>query len=190
MKTIVKAVLGAAIAVFLAFAFTHLLMSLIGLDPETNALDDFGDMMLHSRSLFVERSEQFQSAAAALQEQEGLTLLATSAGKPVSVSSGTAVPAAEVLSQLGIENSAELAEEIEQLFAGAEVSSVNSDGEELTRGFCRVQRISVRDWGVEFYTDFHEQGCVGILYAAEGGTPPYQLVELVEDWQLFYVMQE
>jgi len=190
MKTIVKAILSAAAAVLLALAFSRLLFGVLGLDAETNTLEDFGDSMLQARSLFVARSGEFQDVAAALEGQSGLFIRRTAGGRPVLLRAGAVVPAEELLRELGASDSEALAQALQRLYDGAEVSSRNSDGEELTAGHCQVWSVAVSDWGVAFYTDCLPAGFVGVALVKPGQTPPYPLVELVEDWQIFYRMDE
>ena len=191
MKTILKAAACTVLTLVCALVFSTLLMNAIGMNPESVALDEYSDRMLEARSLFVEKNEDFQALAAALKEHTGLQILQTAGGEPVCMDNGEVIPAQDILSALEPDTAQALTSALRTLYEGAEVSAVNSDGQELTGGLCRVMAVFVRDWGVEFYTAYHKHGYVGILYTgADMHKPPYDLVELVEDWQIFYHMDD
>ena len=43
---------------------------------------------------------------------------------------------------------------------------------------------------VLFFTQYHELGCVGIAYAPDGTVYDLSTIDLVEDWKLFYKMDQ
>ena len=200
MKTYLKAIGGAALAVVLAWFFLRVAHNALGMDVESNTLDDYADMMLSARELFQVDAEAFQELTAAIQEETSLRLIARRDGTPAAFLGEEMMAPEAAFAALGLSDPAHLAEITETLFAGAEVEveSATDAEETLVTRHVRVQAVAVTGQCVQYFTDYHEAGCVGLLYRkVEEEIPGYDLITLVQsegawepDWQLFYQMAE
>ncbi len=190
MSTYIKAGIMTLAAIFLAFAFKSVGLSALGIDTETNTLDEYSDMMLEARGLFLEQNEDFLNLSMAIHGMDGLRLRRLSDATAVAWLDGEFVPLEEAFAMLDAENPAQLAETVDRLFAGSSVSVENSDGEELTSGLTQVLNICVFEGEILFFTQYHELGCVGITYSPSGNASGYDSIELVEEWRIFYIMTE
>lgn len=188
MSTYIRAGIMTLTAVMLAFALKLFGMSALGLDPETNALTDYNDMMLEARELFLEDNADFLDLAMALHGMDGLRLRRCADGSAAAWLNGELMPAEEAFASFGAENAQELAEIADRLFAGMDVVIENSEGEELVSGHAQVINACAQDGEVFFFTDYHELGCIGIAYSPSGKTGGYDSNELVEEWRIFYLM--
>ncbi|MGI5936280.1 MAG: hypothetical protein ACOX7I_05730 [Oscillospiraceae bacterium] len=189
MKTAFTAAGLSLLAVFLAYAFRLTLWNSLGLNPETIVLEEYGDMMLEARGLFMEMSEEFQSLARAAADMEGLHILRRADGRPAAIRGNEAMEPASVFAGPGAEDLDALLENLEAVFRGAEVAVPGDGGEETEAAHAQVLSISVTEDAMEFYTHFHKLGYVGICYkkTPEAGENRDR-IELVEDWQIFYKM--
>lgn len=189
MKTFLNAAVCTVLAVILALGGRYFIMNVIGLNPEKNTLDEYSDMMLSSRGLFVEYSEQFQLIASQLSGREGLSIIRSGSGKPVTLVDGQPLNLESALDEMGFENSREIMLAAYPLFTGTKINLSDSEGDQLVTSWAKVYSIYVRDGVVEFLTCQHDAGYVGVLYAPGGQVnADYELIELVEDWQIFYVL--
>ncbi len=190
MGTYLRAGIMTLCAVFLAYALKTVGVQALGLDPETNALDAYGDMMLAGRELFQEEDQAFQELTMHILEMDGLRLTRMADGSPCEMTESGPIPAGEAFSRRGAAEPEALEELTRQLFDGAEVLVENSSGEELVTGQAQVLNLSVSGGEVLFFTQYHERGCVGVAYAPDGTVSGMNTIDLVEDWKIFYEMAE
>lgn len=190
MRTYIKAAIMCLVAVFLAYAATTLTLSYLGKNEESNALDDYSDMMLLAREYFLEYSDDFQSLTAGIMDSGELHIVRASDGAAALEIDGQWLSAEDGFAALGLENAQELAEMAQTLFAGAELTVDGTSGSELVSDETAVQSIYVSEGEVFFFTAFHSRGCVGICYTPSGEAGGFMTIELVEDWQIFYDILE
>lgn len=199
MKTYIKAAGGVLLAIVLAWCFMRTAHNALGMDEESNTLDDFSDMMLAARELFQVDFTEFQDLTAALQNETELYLIARRDGTPTAFLNGEMMTVAEAYTALGLENVENLTAITETLFTGADVEvEGDGEGEILVSAHVRVQEVVITEQCVQFFTDYHAQGCVGLLYRkVQEQIPGYDLITLLEsdgawepDWQIFYQMEE
>ena len=190
MSTYIKAGIMTLAAIFLAFVFKSVGVNALGLNTETNALDEYGDLMLEARELFIEQNEDFLELSLEIFDMDDLSLRRLADGSSVAWLDGELVPSAEAFERVGAEDPQALAEAADRLFAGLEVSVEDSDGSELVSGHAQVLGVGVKDGEILYFTGLHELGCVGIAYSPGGGVGGYESIELVEEWKIFYEMAE
>ena len=171
MKTIFKAAAAAILAVAAAFALRAMYMTASVDSSGDNVMDVYQDMMLQARAMFVEKADDIQSATAALLDDTGLEIMSDKDGRPwvmqngEAVSLDDAVPAAQPY--------------LDEVFAEYECGG-------------KIYNIKVCENAVLFFTGYHESGSVGFLYEKTLGsvTEFTELLELSENWKLFYDMSE
>ncbi len=188
MSNYIKAVIMSLAAVFLAYAVKTAGMAALGQDPETNLLNDYSDMMLEARELFLEYDEEIRELAYFIADMDGLRLRRCADSTAIAWTDGQNLPMEEAFAQFGAEDPARLADLANTIFAGAEVSSENSEGEVLVSGFAQVINVSVSDGEVLFFTHYTPTGCVGIASTVDGYAGGYESIELIEEWRIFYEM--
>lgn len=188
MSTYIRAGIMTIAAVLLALALKTTGMSALGLDPETNALTEYNDMMLEARELFIEDNEAFLDLAMALHGMDGLRLRRCADGSAAAWLNGELLSPEAAFAALGAENPEELAALADRLFSGMDVVVEDSEGGELVSGHAQVINACAQDGEVFFFTDYHELGCIGIAYSPSGKTGGYDSNELVEEWRIFYLM--
>ena len=188
--TYIKAFVMTLAAVFLAYAFTSVGVTALGLDPETNLLDDYGDLMLEARGLFLERSDDFQTLTQAILGETSLSLVRRADGTSAARLNGELTETRNALETLGFSDAAALTEAADLLCLGAEVNIEGSDGETIVQAPACVYSAAVIGDEVWFITGYHPQGCVGVAYAPDGDVAGYHSIELVEDWRIFYEINE
>ena len=190
MRSYVRAAILTLCAILAAYGIKTAGVNALGLDPESVALDEYGDMMLFARTLFQNESDAFQTLTMELCELDGLSIRRRADGSSCVRVDGDYVPTAEALSRLGAEDPEGLAALADRLFAGSEVEVENSDGDTLVEGYASVLNLSVSGGEVLFTTQYHELGCVGVAYTAGAPLPGYNTIALVEDWVIFYQMDK
>ena len=166
MKTVLKLLLGAVLAVAVGFGVWYVLRemgTLVG--PDSDPTSIAGDAMTQARTMFLEKPEEIQTLTAALVTEPGLEFLRDAEGNLRALRDGEAA-------EPDLEPEARAA--LEAVFGDYECSG-------------QVLQLLVREDAVLFFTDFTQGGCAGFLYEfQEGTTAYYDYVELVENWKLFY----
>lgn len=187
MKAFFQALAGIIAAIALAFAFKYVYTNAMGTNETANILDEYGTLMLESRELFIEHSEDIMDLALAIHGYDGLELLRGADGEAFAVVDGQAIPAQAMLDGLGApEDTAEL---LERVLEETDVSAENSDGEELLNTRTHFCTLSVTPEAVILHGPAHERGAVGVLYVKDDSIRSQdglELIELAEEWQLFY----
>lgn len=173
MKTTFKIIIAFVAAIVLAFVVRAMHLS-VGTQPEGGTvLDIYQNMMLTSREMFIEKAEDIQLAAMVLLEHDDLNIMSDAEGHPWVINAeGDPVEPAEVIE-------GELQPYLDNMF-----------GEYVCGG--SMYNIRVTDKAVFFFTGYHESGSVGFLYERELGsiTDFTELLELSENWKIFYDMPE
>lgn len=188
MKSIIQAIAGSIAAVALAFAFRYVYTNAIGANETSNMLDEYGTLMLESRGLFLEHSEAVVDLTLAVYGMEGLILLRGADGSVYALEDGQVIPVAESLA--GFENPEEAARLAKEVFSLTIVTALNENGEELINNETCFTALFVTSDAVVIQGRAHPRGNVGVLYMKDSGlsaSPELELIELVEEWQLFYV---
>lgn len=200
MKAFFQAFVGILAAIAMAFAFRYLYTSVLGTNENSATLDEYGTMMLEARGLFLEHSEEIQELVHAVSDMEGICLLRSADGTATALRQRQTAPAQEVLAERAGEDEdpARLADLADTIFAGAQVTAENEDGELILDSHAKTLLLSVKEDAVVLHTGAHEKGSVGILYLAEDAEADLDGVELItlisEDdykaqWYIFYVME-
>ncbi|MBR4692591.1 MAG: hypothetical protein IKP17_07520 [Oscillospiraceae bacterium] len=124
------------------------------------------DAMLQARAMFTEKPDAVQTLTALLVEEPEESLLRRADGEPVCIREGATLPVSEELKAL-----------LEPVFSGY-------------AGGGEVLNIEVLSDAVLFYTCYDRGGCVGFLYEKElGATDYFDMLEIVENWKLFYRLE-
>ena len=172
MKTTVKAAIAVVLAVAAAFAL-RAMYDVYAVDGSgERPMDTYQNRMVESRTMFVEKADAIQMAAIALLEAEEADIFRDSEGRPrILTAEGTAAP--ETLL------SGELQPWLDEIFAPYECGGT-------------LFNIRVTPKAIFFYTGYPEGGSVGFLYERElGGVTEFnELLELTENWNIFYNMPE
>ena len=156
----------------------HSTAAIYGYDEEMNSYQSLSEQLVGSRSLFVSKQDSIQSIAAnLLDEKDGFRVYRANNGTAFVEQGGALVPAHET------DMSDELLEFFDDLFTP--IDAPEDEAEDLEY---KIMLTVVRPYGLEFYTGFSEEnGFSGILYEVEAGEHGnYSVMELVENWQLFY----
>ena len=173
MKTTVKAVIAVVLAVAAAFAM-RAMYNVAAVDSSgENLMDVYQNMMVESRTMFVEKADAIQMAAAALLETEEAAILRGSDGSPRLITAeGDCVPPESLLP-------GELQPWLDEIFAPYECGGT-------------LYNVQVTPKAIFFFTGYHESGSVGFLYERELGTVQgfNELLELSENWKIFYNVPE
>ena len=173
MKTTFKVIIAFVAAILLAFVVRYMHLS-VGTQPEgTGILDIYQNMMLTSREMFIEKAEDIQLAALVLLEQDEVDIMSDSEGHPwVIGEDGELIEPADAIP-------GELQPYLDNMF-----------GEYACGG--KMYNLRVTDEAIFFFTGYHESGSVGFLYERELGsiTGFTELLELSENWKIFYDMPE
>lgn len=191
MKSFIQAIVGSIAALALAFAFRYVYTNALGTNESSNMLDEYGTLMLESRGLFLEHSEAVVDLTLAVHGMEGLVLLRGGDGLVYALVDGRAVPAEEAFS--GLEDPEEAARLAGEVFSKTVVTASNDDAEELINSETHFTALFVTPDAVVIQGRAHPRGNVGVLYMKEielSAGPELELIELVEEWQLFYVQPE
>ena len=173
MKTTVKVILAFVLAIAAAFVVRSMHLSVAGDTSGSSVLDIYQDMMLISREIFLEKSEDIQLTALVLLEQEELNIMSDAQGHPWVVDEkGERFEPEEVIP-------GEIQPYLDNIF-----------GEYACGG--RLYNLRVTDEAIFFFTGYHEEGSVGFLYERELDTVTgfNELLELSENWKIFYNMPE
>ena len=173
MKTTIKVILALILAVAAAFAVRAMHLS-VGTDSSgSTVLEIYQDMMLMSREVFLEKSEDIQLATFVLLEQEELDIMSDSQGHPWVVGENNELLEPETVI------SGEIQPYLDNMF-----------GEYVCGG--KLYNLRVTDEAIFFFTGYHEDGSVGFLYERELDTVTgfTELLELSENWKIFYDMPE
>ncbi|MDD6188892.1 MAG: hypothetical protein PUB32_04860 [Clostridiales bacterium] len=173
MKTTFKVIIALAAAILAAFVVRAMHLS-VGTQPEGGTvLDVYQNMMLQSREMFLEKSEDIQLATLALLEQDDLNIMSDSQGHPWVMGENDELIEPETVV------SGELQPYLDNMF-----------GEYACGG--KMYNVRVTDKAILFFTGYHKSGSVGFLYERELGslTDFTELLELSENWKIFYNMPE
>lgn len=173
MKTTFKVIIALIAAVLAAFAVRAMHIS-VGTEPEGGTvLDIYQDMMLTSREMFIEKADSIQLAALALLEEDELEIMSDADGKPWAIG-----------------DSGELIAPEEAITGTVQPYLDDIFGEYECGG--KMYNIRVTEEGLFFFTGYHENGSVGFLYERTlGGVTGFtELLELSENWKIFYNMPE
>ena len=173
MKTSLKIIIAFVAAIAAAFLLRGMHLS-VGTQPEGEGiLDIYQDMMLTSREMFIEKAEDIQLTALALLDENDLNIMSDADGHPWIMTE------ANELIEPGTVVAGELQPYLDNVF-----------GEYVCGG--KMYNICVTDKAIFFYTGYHETGSVGFLYERELGTVTdfTELLELSENWKIFYDMPE
>ena len=178
MKTLTKVIVGALIAIAVGFGVHYILREMgVLMDPDADPTQLAGNAMTTARAMFTEKPDEIQTLTAAIQDMNGLELLAGEDGRVYALPEGSAVPVPVAFPDLA------RAEGVPPDEAQAAMEAVFGDYE------CggKVLQVLVKEDAVLFYTAFPRDGCAGFLYEKElGETAYYDYVELVENWKIFY----
>lgn len=188
-----QAALAVLLAALAAYALKTSYVAAMGIDPETEMLDDFADMMIEAQDLFGYNTEDFISLGEGV--APGLTLIAGGNGLPYFESAG----GPEVFDPLAYGMDTGQAEFLYTLFSGVEIEtseteSTTGDGGETVETPVTVTvtvRLIVSDENyIKMYTHFDGRGYVGIFYD-RGGDNPQKIdsIELFENWSVFNIME-
>jgi len=177
MKTLTKVIVFALLAIAVGFGVHYVLRQMgILMDPDADPTQLAGNAMTTARAMFTEKPDEIQTLTAAIQDMNGLELLAGEDGGVYSLPGGSGVPvlAAFPDGETGGVPSDEAQAAMEAVFGDYECGG-------------RVLQVLVKEDAVLFYTAFPRDGCAGFLYEKElGATNYYDYVELVENWKIFY----
>jgi len=173
MKTTFKVIIALFAAILAAFAVRSMHLA-VGAEPEgTGILDIYQDLMLTSREMFIEKAEDIQLAALALLEQDEISIMSDEQGHPwVMGENNELIEPADVIT-------GELQPYLDNVF-----------GEYVCGG--KMYNVQVTDKAIFFFTGYHETGSVGFLYERELDTVTgfTELLEISENWKIFYDMPE
>lgn len=173
MKTTFKVIIAFVAAIVAAFLVRGMHLS-VGTQPEGEGiLDIYQNMMLTSREMFIEKAEDIQLAALGLLEEDDLNIMSDKDGHPwVMTADGELVEPETVVA-------GELQPYLDNMF-----------GEYVCGG--KMYNVRVTDKAIFFFTGYHETGSVGFLYERELDTITdfTELLELSENWKIFYDMPE
>ncbi len=173
MKTTLKVIIAFILAIAAAFAVRAMHLS-VGVQPEGGTvLDAYQDMMLTTREMFLEKPEDIQLATLVLLEQSDVEIMSDKDGHPwVVAEDGSLIEPETVIP-------GELQPYLDNMF-----------GEYACGG--KMYNILVNDEAVFFFTGYHESGSVGFLYERELNTVTgfTELLEISENWKIFYDMPE
>ena len=162
MKTALKIVLFGLLAAALALGVRAVVRQSVSVMNDGGSAW-YEDAMLEARAMFLEKPDEIQALTAVLVEEPEESFLRSADGEVVCLRDGASVPVPEALSAL-------LAPVLGDYEAGGEVLNVE-----------------VLPEAVLFFTTYGEGGCVGFCYEKElDGFTAYSVLELVENWKLFY----
>ena len=172
MKTTYKAILSVVLAIVIGVVVRWIFVESTK-QNENSIMNIYQDMMLQSREMFVEKADDYQLATLALLEAENLNIITDSEGTPwIMAEDGSKQAPADVIP-------GELQPYLDNIF-----------GEYANGG--RLYNIAIMDTAILFYTGYHQSGSVGFLYERELGSVKdfTELLELTENWKIFYDMPE
>ena len=162
MKTALKVVLFGLLAAALALGVRAVVRQSVSVMNDGGAAW-YEDAMLEARAMFLEKPDEIQTLTAVLVEEPEESFLTAADGSLVCLRDGASVPVPEALSAL-------FSPVLGDYEAGGEVLNVE-----------------VLPEAVLFFTAYGDGGCVGFFYEKElNGFTAYGVVELVENWKLFY----
>lgn len=189
MGTYIRAGIMTICVILLAYMMSAAVSASMGRDAETNLIEEYGDMMVEARELFVTLSEEFQTLTMECMEMDGLSLCRRADGSAAAMVNGEPTEAEAVFNSYNAENPGYLTELADAVCTGADISADDREGEEMVSGHAQVLSIQVLDGSVWFFTHFHENGYVGVCFLSEpsAGTG-MDTIELIENWQIFYKM--
>lgn len=167
MKTTYKAILTVIVVIAAGILFWRGMVTAMGTDKKTVDYETMQNLMLKAKSGFLEKSDDIQRAADLLEDDVGLSVVATSDDQVLVDTDGGLVPAADALD-------ADAAQALGSVMSAYE-SGANVTG------------VSVTQDCVLFYCGYLGDGVFGILYQKEdGATEGYDTIEMMENWKLFY----
>lgn len=172
MKTTFKAAIAMVLAIAAAFG-VRALYSAAAVSGEDGVMDVYQNLMLDARAMFVEKADDIQLCTLALLKESDLSIMSDSEGRPwVIGENGEKQKPEEVIA-------GEVQPYLDAIFGEYECGG-------------HIYNISVTDKAVVFFTGYHEAGSVGFLYERElGGVTEFtELLELSENWQVFYSLRD
>jgi len=172
MKTTYKAIISVVLAIVIGVVVQWIFVE-SSKQTDDSVMTVYQDMMLQSREMFVEKADDYQLVTLALLEAENLNIVTDSEGTPwVMAEDGSKQHPADVIS-------GELQPYLDNVFG-----SYANGG--------KLYNIAIMDTAILFYTSYHQDGSVGFLYERELGTVTdfTELLELTENWKIFYDMPE
>jgi hypothetical protein len=168
VKTTLTAIASTILAVALGIGFHYSFRVANGIDETSNADDEVQTRMVEAREIFMQKNEDVQHVAQYLYDKPGTRYVCPSGGF---VESDATFGIAEL--DDGIFTHA-----FKNAFGG-----YNNGG--------RIYNIVVTNLGVYFYTSYTQAGVVGFVYETViNNTEDYDTLEIVENWKLFYKMND
>lgn len=175
-----RVALAVLLAALAAYGVKTSYVAAMGLDPETELLDDFADMMIEAQDLFGNYASEFIGLGDGL--APGLTLVAGRDGTPYC--RGADGPERFDAEAYGL--SPGQAEFLYELFSGAEAEPAAEEASAVIS----VRLLVVNGDYIKFYTHFDDRGCVGIYCDLTGENPErLDTIEMYENWGVFNAMR-
>lgn len=167
MKTLIKALIGTAAAIFAGIFFMYAYTMYTGQDTQSYVEGKYQDLMIEAKYMFLEKPDQIQLTALGLLDKSDISILRGKDGLPYLKSEEGPVP----ITGLFDEETEKYLNDIMDVFDNGGI----------------ICNIEVTSEAVMFFTSYDPYGCVGFLYEKElGNTKDYITIEIVENWKIFH----
>ena len=176
-KTYIQAAVAILVTLVLAFGVKTAYISALGRDPETQMLEEVGNLMVEAQDVFGTNVDKFVALEEHITGHDGLVLIRGGDGSIFELKNGEFVPAEHD----------ELVEGLMWLFDGTE--AVNSDTEEIKP--LHLYSVTVTEDRMLLYTGLSEGGSAGIVYDRTGrGISGLDTIQLYENWYQFDIIED
>lgn len=177
-KSYLQAAVAIIIALILAFGVKTAYISALGRDPETELLEEIGDLMIEAQDVFGNNVERFLEISGSVEGHDGLVLIRGGDGGVYSLQEdGVFLPAQEDA----------FVSSLLWLFEGVEAE--NSDTGVTT--FMRLYSVTVTEERIYLYTGLSESGAAGLVYDRTGkGVQGLDSIALYDNWHQFSIIDD
>lgn len=175
-KSYLQAAVAILIALILAYGVKTAYISALGRDPETEMLEEIGDLMIEAQDVFGNNVERFLEISGSVEGHQGLVLIRGGDGGVYSLQEDGLFAPAETDA---------FVESLLWLFEGVEAE--NADTGVTT--VMQLYSVTVTAERVYLYTGLSENGAAGLVYDRVGsGIKGMDAVSLYEDWYQFNII--